>query len=823
MSTFLQDVRYAIRILAKAPTFTAAAILTLALTIGVNTAVFSLVNKALLEPLPFDDSDRLMWLFRESRAGQEVGSISHPDYLEYRDRSGAFEQLAAFSLMPLTVGRGSDAETRIGQIVTGNYFATLGLRASLGRTFTVEDDRWPGGHPVVVVSHRYWASALGGRPGAVGETMNLSGHPFTIVGVAPEGFAGAIPVPAPDLWVPMMMLEQLRPAARGRLADRDAGFLWVLGKLKPGLSAPEAEAELAVTSAQLEQVDPDHFEEERASIVPALGVIPMTPETRRIVLALSTLLLSAVGLVLLVGCANVANLILSRATSRRREFGIRMALGAPRARMVRQLLTESFLLAAFGGLAGLILATWTMDLLVSAMPQLPFNVTLDLDFGVDRRILTFTALASTLSVLLFGLLPAIASTRVNPVSSLREEGGSRHFGWRRSRVRSALVVGQVAMSLVLLVGAGLFLRSLMRAQAIDPGFRHENVLTVMMDLGSRGHDDASSRAFVEGVLERSRALPGVASASVETSPPLTLGFNIQPFWIEGRPYTGPDAERLSVASSRVSDGGFRTLAIPLLRGRDFAARDTANAPQVAIVNQAFVDRHWPDQDPIGKRLSTHGAAGPYLSVVGIAKTARYWMIGEEPRPFVYLPLLQGGAAPRATLLVRTEGDPMAALPGVRAILLELDPDLSPWGTSRLTDLIGLSLLPARLAAAGFLMFGLLALLLASVGLYGIMSYMVAQRTHEVGVRMAIGARAPDVLKLILRHGLALTAAGVGIGLLGALACTRVLSSLLYEVSVVDPWTFVGVSLLLAAIALLACYVPAHRATKTDPLIALRAE
>jgi putative ABC transport system permease protein len=823
MDTLLRDFRYAIRTLAKSPGFALAAIATLALTIGVNTAVFSVVNEVVLKPLPFEDSDRLVWFVRESEDGREVGSISYPDYLEYRDRSEAFEELTAFSFLPLSTGSGDGSEIRWGQIVTGNYFAAFGVRAAHGRMLTVDDDVRPGGHPVVVVSHRYWQRARGGRPDVVGETVLIGGHPFTIVGIAPKGFAGAFPVPAPDLWVPMMMLEQARPEFSDELTDRRAGFLWVFGRLKPELSLPQTQAALAVTSSQLELADPDHYAGETASVYPSNGIIPMTPEMRRTALALSMLVMASVGLVLLVGCANVANLLLSRSTTRRREFGIRLALGAPRGRVVRQLLTEGFLLASIGGVVGLLLAVWSMDLIVAVLPQLPLNLSLELDFGIDGSVLAFTALVSLLAVLLFGLVPALASTRGDLFFSLKDEGGAHQSGWRRSRMRSALVVGQVAVSLVLLIGAALFMRSLLRAHAIDPGFRHEEVLAVTLDLGARGYDDASSKAFHDRLLERARTLPGTASASIDTNPPLGLGFSIGEVWIEDRAYADPNAEGASVANSTVSDGSFRTLSIPLLRGRDFGPQDTETAPKVVIVNEAFADRFWPGQDPLGKRISDDSARGPYMEVVGVVRTAKYWLIGEEPRPFVYLPLAQQRRALIAVLMVRTDGDPLAALPGVRAILQELDPDLTPWQTSRLTEMIGFALLPARFAAAAFGMFGVLALLLASVGLYGVMSYMVAQRTREVGVRVAIGAQRSDVLKLVLRQGLTLTAIGLGIGLVVAFACTRVLSGLLYEISAVDPVTFAGVSLLLVVIAMLACYIPARRATKIDPVVALRYE
>ncbi|UCE58633.1 MAG: ABC transporter permease [Phycisphaerales bacterium] len=823
MGTFVQDIRFAVRMLLKTPGFTCVVVLTLALGIGANTAMFSLVNTAVFAPLPFDDTDRMARLWRQSENGEETNVFSYLDYVEYRDRSDVFEELVAHAYVPTSVETAEDSETRFSQIVTGNYFTTLGVETLHGRTLTAEDDRRPGGHPVVVLSHRYWQRAFGGDPDAVQRTIMLGGHSYTIVGIAPEGFAGVTPIPSPDLWVPMMMLGQLRHDSLTDLEERASSFLMVLGKLKPDLSMEQAQARLAVTTAQLKEIDPERYENERAVLVPAGGIIPMTPGMRRIALAISTLIMSMVGLVLIVGCANVANLLLARSTTRRKEISTRLALGAPRGRVVRQLLTESLLLALPGGALGLLLSIWTMDLLVASLPRLPFNVALDLDFAIDQRVLGFTAAVSILAGVLFGLLPALGATRVDLASSLKDHRGVGQLGLKRSRVRNALVVVQVASSLVLLVVAGLFLRSLTRASAIDPGFDHENVLAVTCDLGARDHDAARSADLYRQLLERARAMPGVELAAVEGPPPLTLAMSAASFWIEGRPYADEDDERVPVTFSVASDQGFRTLGIPLMRGRDFSQQDTVDAPGVAIVNRAFVDRYWPGEDPIGKRISSTGPEGPFLEVVGVAATIKYILIGEEPRPYVYLPLSQDHESPIATLLLRTSGDPLGLALPVRALIREVDPNITVWDASRLTDMISFILLPARFAAVGFGLFGLLALLLASVGLYGVMSYTVSQRTHEIGIRTTLGAQRNDIIRLMLKQGIWLTAIGLVIGLAISLAGTRALSALLYEIGTTDLLTFVGVSLSLAAVALLASYIPAQRATRVDPMVALRCE
>lgn len=822
MNTFLRDLRYAVRMLVKSPGFSVAAILTLALAIGVNTAMFSLVNTAVFAPLPFEDADRLVRLWRQSQDGSDTNVFSYLDYIEYRDRSDVFEELVAHAYVPTSVDTADGSETRFAQIVTGNYFTALGVEALHGRTLTAEDDRTPGGHPVVVLNYNYWYRAFGGDPDTVGRTITLGGNPFTVVGIAPKGFVGVTPIPSPDVWVPMMMLGQLRHESLTDLEERASSFLMVMGKLKPGLSMEQTQAKLTLTAAQLKEIDPDRYENENVILVPADGIIPMTPSMRRAALAISTLIMSMVGLVLIVGCANVANLLLARSTTRRKEISIRMAIGAPRLRVVMQLLTESLLLALPGGVVGLVLSIWTMDLLVASLPRLPFNVSLDLDFPIDQRVLAFTAAVSILAGVLFGLLPALGATKVDLSSSLKDDRLG-HFGLKRSRVRNALVVVQVASSLVLLVVAGLFVRSLTHASAIDPGFDHENLLAATCDLGARDYDAAGSADFCEQLLERARALPGVEAAAIEGPPPLTMAISSTGFWIEDRPYSGDDDEKVSITYSVASNDGFRTLGIPLLRGRDFAKQDTSDAPGVAIVNQAFVDRFWPEHDPLGKRISRTGPEGPFLEIVGVAATSKYLLVGEEPRPYIYLALSQNPESSITTLLLRTSGDPTALATPIRSVIREIDPNMTLWDISRLTDMISFMLLPARFAAVGFGLFGLLALLLASVGLYGVMSYAISQRTHEIGIRTTLGAQRGDIIRLMLRKGIQLTSIGLVLGLLIALAGTHLLSSLLYEIGTTDPLTFIVVSFLLAAVALLACYLPARRATKVDPLVALRHE
>lgn len=823
MTGLLHDLRYGLRTLRMSPGFSATVVTTLALVIGVNTAVFTLVNKAVLAPWPFADAERLVNFFRMARDGSETRSVSYPDYIDYRDRSDVFEQLVVHSFIPANVDTGTGGSSRMGVVVSGNYFTTLGIEPAYGRLLTPEDNRTAGAHPYVVLSHGFWQRTFAGNPAAIGKTILIGAHPFTIVGVAPQRFAGTTPVLTPDFWAPLAMIGQIRLEDRELLEQRRSGFLLAFGKLKPGLTLEQAQARLEVTAGQLEEIDPERYADECAVLVPARGILPMTPNIRRIALGLSTLVMIAVGLVLIVGCANVANLLLARSIVRRRQVGICMAVGAPRWRVVRQLLCESLVLAAIGGTAGLLLATWTLDVLVAILPSLPFNLTVDLDFGVDWRVLCFTAAVSIGAGLVFGMLPALNITRVDLATTLKTDSAAGAGGVKRSRLRNALVVAQVSASLVLLIVAGLFIRSLSQARAIAPGFEHRNVLAVMLDLGALDYDAAKSVSFYQELLERVRALPGVTSASIEDCPPLTITMSSAEYWIEGYRDPETDDSRVSVAFSTISTENFKTLGIPLLLGRDFSERDEAGAPRVAIVNRAFVDRYWPGQDPIGKHISTTGPEENLREVVGVTATIKHWSIGEEPRPYIYLPLMQGPEQSFSTLLVRASDDPLAAAAPVQSILRDLDRNLAPVETCRLSDKIGFMLLPDKFAAAGFGMFGVLAMVLASVGLYGVMAYAVSQRTREIGIRTTLGAQRGDILRLTMRQGIILTTIGVIIGLIIALATTRLLSSLLYDVGTTDPLTFVGVSLLLLLVAILAMYVPARRATKIDPMAALRCE
>lgn len=824
MNALLQDLRYAGRALRRAPGFALVIMATLALGIGVNTAMFSLVNAALFRPLPSPHAERLVFLRRQGPQGIAQIAMSHPDYVDYRENRDVFAELTAFSMLPISVGRGDAASIRMGQIVAGNYFQALGVDAPLGRVLTDADDETPGGHPVVVLSHRYWQTAWQADPKAVGQDLLIAGKPFSIIGVAPPGFSGAMRAVMPDLWVPMAMLDQVRPEMAGALEQRQSDWLQVLGRLPPGLTPDQAQARLDVITPRVVARHADREEYDRVLLTPARGVFPLTPEWRRIVMGISGLILAMVGLVLLIACANVANVLLARASTRYREIGIRLALGASRWRIVRQLLVESVLLAVLGGSAGVLLATWALDGATRLLPDLPFGVTPELDARPDWRVLLFTLGVSILTGLVFGMLPALHATRINVAPTLKDGAGwGGGFGHASNRLRNTLVVCQVAVSCVLLICAGLFVRSLQAAQSVDPGFEHKSVLSVMLELGGRDCQPAAKTELLTRLVERVRQLPGVQSVSIEDCPALGPAISARDYWIPDAAGATADEASFDLDTSAVTPGHFANLDIALLRGRDFTIHDTAETPGVAIVNQAFVNRFWPNQEPLGKHISTRGPDGPPLEVVGVAETIKYRLPGEAPRPYVYLPMMQRLDIATCVLLVRAKDEPLKHLAGVREIMRELDPDLAPADTGRLTQFISYIMLPAKFAAGLFTLFGLLALGLAAIGLYGVMAYAVASRTHEIGVRVALGAERRSIVSLVLKRCLILTAAGTLVGLVIAGAATHMLTALLSGVSPVDPTTFAVVALLLALVALAAGYFPARRATGVDPMVALRCE
>lgn len=821
MQTLIQDLRYGVRMLLKQPGYTLIVVLTLALGIGANGVVFSLVNALLLRPLPVDKPSELAAVFTSDFSSGELGASSYPDYAAFRDRNQSFSGLALYAPQPLSLNLDGANERAFGEIVSGNYFEVLGLRLAIGRGFLPEEDQKPGAAPVAIVSHKVWQTRLGGAADVIGRNLKLNGQPFTIVGVAPEKYQGLMRGLAVDWWVPAMMMDQLTPG-NNNLTERGNRGMMVMGRLKPGVTLAQAQADFNNIAAQLYKEWPQAWGNIRRQ-GRSISVLPesqsrVLPQARMPLMIFAALLLSVVGLVLLIACANIANLLLARAAARRREIAVRLALGAGRWRLIRQLLTESILLALLGGAAGLMLAVWGADLLMAFKPPVP--IPLEINLPVDWRVIGFLSGLSLLTGVVFGLAPALAASRPEVVSALKDDSNA---SGSRGRLRGALVIVQVAVSALLLICAGLFLRSLQNASSIDPGFDADNLLAMSMDLQLQGYDEARGQQFSTQLLERVRALPGVVAASLTDTLPLGFGGR-SGITIEG--YNTQQGEDMEVHNSTVAPGYFETLRIAMQQGRTFDAQDQANAPGAVIVNESFARRYWPGQNALGKRIQMGGGDGtnnaPYLTVVGVTNDGKYNSLGEDATPFFYRAATQAYVS-TPTLLVRTQSNPANALATVRSAVEALDKNLPIYDVKTMRQHLGIALLPARLAGSALGVFGLLALLLAAAGLYGVMANIVAGRTREIGIRMALGADALAVLRLILQQGMRLVLIGLGLGLAGALAVTHLLKSLLFGVSATDPLTFVGIAVLLTAVALLACWIPARRATRVDPMIALRCE
>jgi predicted permease len=815
MENLLKDLRYAFRSLVKRPGFTIVAILTLALGIGINTTVFSLANSVFLRQLPVASPQNLVWIFSD-----RDNPNSYPDYLEYQQQTELFDAMMAYDWIGLNLGSNGQSERVEGTVVSGNYFDVLGIKAELGRTFLPDEDKTPGASPVAVISHNLWQRRFNSDATVVGKSMVLNGVQFTIVGVAPHDFVGTEEAFPRQIWIPLMMQASVRPGPANTFNNRNVRNLNVMARLKHGVTLRQAQAGMNVVASRLAQNYPESNREFQIALYTAGNG---RPAFRAMLKPITQILLGVVGLILLITCANVANLLLARAARRRKEVAIRLTLGATRTRLIRQLLTESIVLAVAGGLAGLILNFWLVNLLTALKPAVPLPV--NVEFHTDWRVLTFTLLLSVLAGIIFGLVPALQASKHDLVPALKDH--SQQLGDRRRMfsLRNALVIGQVALSIVVLIGAGLFLRSLNHARAINPGFDAEHILTLSFNTAAQKYDATKAEQFYQQLSNRVQALPGVQSVSLAQSAPLSYFYSpafSSPVFVEGHePPQGEDPP--FAGNNAIGPNYFRTLGVPLLSGREFTDGDRKGAPAVAIVNESLVRELFLNTNPIGQRLHVLLRGQPSSwEVIGVVKDSKYRSLGEDAMPYIFLPYLQN-PQPAMALHVQTSGNPRDLAAAVRREVQALDPNLPAFNVMSLADNIDISLFPSRFGAVLLGVFGFLALLIASIGIYGVMSYGVSERTHEMGIRMALGARGRDVMRLVISQGMWLALIGVAIGAGLALAVTRVVKSYLYDVSVTDPLTFIGIALLLIGVALLACYVPASRATKVDPLEALRYE
>lgn len=812
MDTLLQDLRYALRTLQKSPGFTAAVVLTLALGIGANTAIFTIVNALLLRDLPHvTRSDELLLIGRTVN-NEGFDTFSYPDYIDLRDGTRVFTGVASVTTVPVHVTGTGATERARGAIVSANYFEVLGTSPAHGRFFAPDEDNPANPVQVVVLGAGLWQRAFGGRADVVGKTIRLDNRPFEVIGVAPAGFQGVTRGDQLDVFLPLAVQPIAMPEFGSFINLREAVWLQLFGRLRPGASLAQAQTELGAFGQQLVAAFPIDRKGWSVSAAPTSGFDPIT---RARVVDFLRLLQGAVILVLAIACANVANLLLVRSASRRKELAIRASLGAGRGRILRQLLTESVVLAALGGLGGLLLAYWGSNLL-RALPLLRFSG--EIDLTPDTRVLVFTFLISLAAGVLFGLVPALHAARSDLAGELRQ--GAEIGRPRGARLRSALVVTQVAVSLVLLVAAGLFVRTLRNAYAVDPGFATD-VLTARLDLSLQGYDSTRGRRFYDQLLRDLSAIPGVrpGGASLALNLPFGGGFDTR---IDAQGAL-IDAEHRGYRTDRnsVSSDYFRTMEIPIIRGRSFTAQDVATSSLVAVINEAVAERLWPGQEAVGNRfVRTWG--GPPLEVIGVARDAKYRSLFEDRRLTFYQPLTQEY---RAALVVhlRPTGDPAALAGPLQRAVHALDPELPVYRIQPLRERLAGSLGQQRSAATLIGGFGALALLLAAIGLYGAVAYSAAQRTREFGIRIALGAQTPDVLRQVLREGVVLGVLGLAIGLVTAGLATRVLRSQLFGVTPTDPLSFAVVSLLLLTVAVLASYVPARRATRVDPMVALRTE
>ena len=808
MGVLFQDVRYGLRMLAKSPGFTAILVLTLALGIGANSTIFSWINSTLLDPIPgVAHTSDLVTVMRGERSEHPTPPFSYPDYVDLRARSQSLSGLLAYHDDFVSLTGTPKPERVYGADVSADYFDVLGVRPILGRGFQAREEENPGGMMGVVISYSLWQTHFGADSSVIGKSIEINRHLGTIVGVAPPDFQGCKTGLRTDLWFPLVYWG-------GGFRERGNYWLQVLGRLKPGVNRRQAEEELNLQMRRIVEQFPDSH---RGPNQITLDPLWRSPFGANVYMYKSLpMLLALAAVLLLLACANVANLLLVRSVARRREVALRLAMGASRWRLLRQLLVESLLLALAGGGLAMLLTTWTAGTFAAFFPPTA-NLPLTLNGHVDRTVLLVTMVIAILSAMIFGILPGLRTSSLAPITVLKEEAGGMSGGIHKSRLARALVVAQLSLSLLLLICAGLFARSLQNAQRLDPGFDPNHVLLASYELGPVGYSEAQGIAFHRQLLSKLSALPGVESVTLADFSPLSFSIHSDDVLPDG--YVPKPGESMEVSRGIVGPNYFRTMRTPLLAGRDFTAQDTEKSQRVVIINQEFADRYWPGQDAIGKRISVYGQ---WFTVVGVARNGKYRRLVYPPEPVFFQPLYQR-YRDLVTIHARVFGDPQGYAAEVERTVHQLNADLPVFGATTLKSSMQLGSIFERLAGTFAGAFGLLALILAAVGIYGVIAYTTRQRTHEIAIRIALGAQRAAVFWLVLGQGLLLTLIGLAAGIAVSLALTRYLKSVLFGVTATDLLTYAAVALLLCLVSLVACYIPARRATKVDPMVALRYE
>ncbi|MHB8502106.1 MAG: ABC transporter permease [Candidatus Acidiferrales bacterium] len=818
MGNFLQDLRYGLRMLAKSPGFTAVAVLSLTLGIGVNTTIFTLAKAIFLKSIPVSEPARLMSLFStaQSKGGplQEYLPTPYPNAVDYREKNDVFSgaAIAVPTGVDLTIG-GKQIQTFC-EIVNANFFDVVGVQPQLGRGFSAEEEKTP--QPVVVISYALWNREFGGDPKLVGRTIQINEQDFTVIGIMPSYFHDVGALGSPDAWVPMLMRDQMLPEEDKKfLYDRGFRMTAMVGRLKPDVTVVQARASIHNLGLELEKEYPKDNGGRNEMLVP-IDQTAIPPQLRSVYVRAGSLMFVIVGLVLIIACANVANLLLARATQRHREIGVRLAMGASRMRLVRQLLTESLLIGLLAGALGILFAYWGRSLLLLLLPP---GLQRRLDFTLDGRVLLYTLGLSLAATVLFGLAPALEASKADRIAALKDRTGNPTGSARWYGLRGVLVMLQVAFSLVALAGAGLFIHSLRNAQEMDPGFEVKHEVVMFMNLGSEHYTQPRAEQFYKDVVERLAGVATVQSASISDTYPFSGGLARTTF-TDGVDTNDPRNGKLTPVIA-VEPGYFSTAGITMMQGRDFNEHDDAQGAMAGIVNRAAADQMWPGENPIGKHIHFLGETWD-IAIVGEVATVKYETMGEPPQAIVYLPLKQH-YSPGVVLYVRTKGDPEKAIPSVRSTVQALGPTVPLLNVRTVSQVLVQSLTAARIGAELLGGFGLLALVLAAIGTYGVMSYSVSQRTQEVGIRMSLGAQPRDVLRLILANGMAMVCAGAVAGLVISTLLARSMSSLLYGIGAFDAPSFLITAALLVGVALVACYLPARRAMRVDPIVALRYE